>query len=478
MDSEYVTVSGNIPHENNLGRENMHADETLTMCINGLIQNNLDLSKITKGQKAQDKVFPQPSASEQDCCWNKESLENSFLREEGNIASNNTCPGWAEGDQEDRHILQNNTTIGADKESRVHQGMGPTSDNTPGLIQRREYAEQQDKKRHGKESVMHELSLLVQKTVRNSSWWERRGLDISIIAFGFICAFAGFLLLASSDAFPFLLGFTLLGVAHTVITVKGSHLASHNALTESKCWSKFWIVFFLEVCSAFTAEKGAHAHVKLHHAHTNIIGLGDSSTWKLPFLNRYVYMFIAPLAVPVITPLVALSLLWDVPLKVALRTIFLISLGLWANYWLLINISGFQSVWSAILCMFLSRALLSIPYVHVNIFQHIGLAMFLPEKRPKRMQQMSYGVLNLPRNPILDWSFGHSLINCHVEHHLFPNLSDQLCLKVKPVVSKYLTEQHLPYNEDTYLSRLKMFIRQYEELMVHAPAITDLVGIQ
>lgn len=48
--------------------------------------------------------------------------------------------------------------------------------------------------------------------------------------------------------------------------------------------------------------------MKIHHGYTNVIGLGDSSTWKLPFLNRYVYMFIAPLAVPIITPLVALGM--------------------------------------------------------------------------------------------------------------------------------------------------------------------------
>lgn len=47
--------------------------------------------------------------------------------------------------------------------------------------------------------------------------------------------------------------------------------------------------------------------MKIHHGYTNVIGLGDSSTWKLPFLNRYVYMFIAPLAVPILTPLVALG---------------------------------------------------------------------------------------------------------------------------------------------------------------------------
>lgn len=53
-----------------------------------------------------------------------------------------------------------------------------------------------------------------------------------------------------------------------------------------------------------------------------------------------------------------------------------------------------------------------------------------------------------------------------------------LSLQIKPVVSRYLREKQLPYNEDTYGARLRLFLRQYEELMVRAPPITELVGIQ
>ena len=60
------------------------------------------------------------------------------------------------------------------------------------------------------------------------------------------------------------------------------------------------------MCSAFSAPAGIQGHIKMHHAHTNVVGLGDSSVWKVPFLSRTVYLFFAPLAVPIITPLVAL----------------------------------------------------------------------------------------------------------------------------------------------------------------------------
>lgn len=62
-----------------------------------------------------------------------------------------------------------------------------------------------------------------------------------------------------------------------------------------------------QICGSFSARAGIQGHIKMHHAHTNVIGLGDSSVWKVPFLPRTIYLFIAPLAVPIITPLVALG---------------------------------------------------------------------------------------------------------------------------------------------------------------------------
>ncbi|XP_070973636.1 fatty acid desaturase 6-like [Oncorhynchus clarkii lewisi] len=329
-----------------------------------------------------------------------------------------------------------------------------------------------------KESLMMELTRLVQKTVKESSWWERRGIDITILVLAFLLLPPAFLLLGSSQVLVFVLGMVLMGVSHAVISIKGTHLASHGSLSESPAWAEFWAVFFIEVCGSFTARAGVTGHIKMHHAHTNVIGLGDSSTWKIPCLPRSVYLFIAPLAIPIITPLVALGQLKDHSVSQALRTVLMVFLGFYSQYWLLMHVSGFQCPYSSLLCMLLCRAMFSIPYIHVNIFQHIGLSMFSPTRRPKRIYQMTHGVLNLPRNPLLDWTFGHSLINCHVEHHLFPFLSDNMCLKVKPIVSQYLKEKALPYQEDTYLSRLQLFFHKYQELMVFAPPITELVGVQ
>ncbi|XP_017828307.1 fatty acid desaturase 6 isoform X2 [Callithrix jacchus] len=270
----------------------------------------------------------------------------------------------------------------------------------------------------GGEALLRELEVLVQDVVRTSSWWERHGVDCAILALSLLALPAGFLCLRSENALVFSSGITVLGVCHYTLTVKGSHLATHGALTESKRWSKIWLLFFVEVCTAFTAEHATHGHVKMHHAYTNVVGLGDSSTWRLPCLNRYVYMFLAPLLLPVATPLVAVERLRKVELGTALRTLALVSLGLYSHYWLLLNLSGFKSPSSALGCMFVTRSLLAHPYLHVNIFQ------------------------------------------------------------VKPVVSQFFREKQLPYNEDSYLARFRLFLHRYEEFMVQAPPITELVGLQ
>lgn len=71
----------------------------------------------------------------------------------------------------------------------------------------------------------------------------------------------------------------------------------------------------------------------------------------------------------VLPPLPCADLLRNVEWKAALRTLCCMFLGFYCHYWLLLHVSGFQSPWSALLCMLLTRSLLAHPYIHVNIFQ-------------------------------------------------------------------------------------------------------------
>ncbi|XP_022096520.1 fatty acid desaturase 6-like [Acanthaster planci] len=325
---------------------------------------------------------------------------------------------------------------------------------------------------------MSELTHAVQAIQSRASWWDLYGVDWCIIASGFALVPPGLLLLGYPTWPPFVVGILLMGFFYGMVKTKMAHLAIHSALCRSKIASHFWEVFFVEFLGSFSAEFSKSTHVKIHHPHTNIIGLGDSSTWRVPFLPCLIYMFVAPLFLPPLYPVLAVVfLLQEEKVKKAVQCAVVVTLGLIANISLLVYVSGL-SLTTAVLSLLSSRAVMEIPYIHVNIFQHIGLSMYLPENRPPRLYMMSSGVLNLSHNLLLDWNFGHSLIGCHIEHHLFPKLSDNMCLKIRPIVKKYLQDHKLPYHEKEYVNRLKLFVKEYKALMVNAPPITEFIGIQ
>ncbi len=320
-----------------------------------------------------------------------------------------------------------------------------------------------------------ELSKIVIGIAKDCSFWDLFGRDLCVIASGFFLLPFGFLCLRYSGLL-FLLGLFILGTVHVMFITKGAHSATHMSLFPGKYWNRVSGVFFSEICGGFTFQGGVETHISIHHPHTNVIGLGDSSIWKVPFLNREMYLFIAPFFLPLVAPFFSASLLWGKWKEIA-KNFLLVIVGFVGQYSCFRLLSGLAPLWS-VFCLCVVRGLYYCTYIHVNIFQHIGLSMYSPKRRPLRLRLMATGALNLSRNPLLDYCIGHSLISCHVEHHLFPNLSDNMCLKIKPTVKKYIEENGLPYQEDSYWNRLKIFYNDYKQLMVDAPPITEFIGIQ
>ena len=72
---------------------------------------------------------------------------------------------------------------------------------------------------------------------------QRKALPLPLPLHQLSLLHAGFLCLRSENLLVFALGIAILGVCHYTLTVKGSHLATHGALTESKRWSKIWVLF-------------------------------------------------------------------------------------------------------------------------------------------------------------------------------------------------------------------------------------------
>ena len=322
------------------------------------------------------------------------------------------------------------------------------------------------------------LQTQVMEIVNTSSWWSLYGNDWSRAAVAVAAIPVGLMCLAGHGLLSQVIGIFLLGCYHGTLANKCGHLFVHGSMASSATVNRVCARICVDFIGGFSTKVASGIHVKIHHPHTNIIGLGDSSTWKAPAVPRYPYLFLLPLTLPVLTPLVSLMQIIESRDWRELATFSLLGgSGMALHCWMMVHFAQ-CSIAGSIVYLILYRAVLGIPYIHINIFQHIGMTMFSPKDRPVRIYQMASGCLNLTSSLFLDATFGHSLVSCHVEHHLFPRLSDNMCLKVKPLVRRYLLENNLPYHEDDYLNRLAVFIRDYKTLMVNAPPITHFVGIQ
>ena len=103
------------------------------------------------------------------------------------------------------------------------------------------------------------------------------------------------LLLGTSNLGIYWLGIFVMGFSHTTINLKAAHMAAHDAVCSSKAWNRVWAFICSDYWGTFSADVSNSIHIKVHHPHTNIIGLGDSSTWRAPFLPRFLYMFLSPI---------------------------------------------------------------------------------------------------------------------------------------------------------------------------------------
>lgn len=323
-----------------------------------------------------------------------------------------------------------------------------------------------------------ELNKIVSNIEKNCSWWDKYGLEWTSLSLTFPLFITGIFLLGFSSIFYKIIGIFIAGCCHMMWVDRIGHLALHNAMTDSKSINKLIARITQDFISGFSVDLAYEAHIKEHHPFTNIIGIGDSSSFKAPFLSRYVYLYFAPIFIPILMPLISVyKLLESKNLYALIKFIVGFCIGTYLSTCFISYISGFGFINSLYIC-FLYRSVMIIPYIHINVFQHIGLPMWTNENKPIRMYQMTSGCINIHCNSLMNFVFGPTLMSCHIEHHLFPRLSDSLCLKVQPKVKEFIKKAGLPYNETDYCERLSIFHKKYSELMVHAPPITHFIGLQ
>lgn len=308
-----------------------------------------------------------------------------------------------------------------------------------------------------------ELSSLIQSKVRGLSWWQLHGYESLMLFFRFVLFFAGFTLFASGHWIGLVLGMVVMSYAYTGIAITGTHETSHLSYVKGKWANKAWAFFFSDFWAAQSHIWWHYRHVQVHHIYPNIPDR-EPKPFYYPWINRYVYFFLIPYFVELWMIVHSIKHLWRRPAQLAAYLVFMIA-G-FALHSALFASLGYSWLASFALTM-LMRSLFAPLFMHLAVFNHIGLDN--PQQVLPWMPRQDNTTRNIKPHWLLNGMGGNAFLDCHLEHHLFPSLSNHMLQRIRPVVREFMKAKGYAYREETYLSCLRNCIKHYHQLFQNLP---------
>lgn len=308
-----------------------------------------------------------------------------------------------------------------------------------------------------------ELSALVQAKIRGLSWWYRHGMEtvsflVRLSLFGL-----GYVIFARGGWVAGSIGMILLSYAYTAVAITGTHETSHLSYAKGKWVNKLWAVFFSDFWAAQSHRWWQYRHVQVHHVYPNV-SEREPQPFYFPWINRYVYFFAIPYLVVFWLIIHSIGYLRKQPRQLALYLVCMAA-GMAFHTWLFARL-GF-SVAASVALMFVMRSLFAPVFMHLAVFNHIGLDN--PRQVLPWIPRQGNTTRNIKPTLFLTGMGGNAFLECHLEHHLFPTLSNHLLAKVRPIVREYLVRKGYEYKEETYVSCLQNCVKHYHEVFQHLP---------
>lgn len=299
-----------------------------------------------------------------------------------------------------------------------------------------------------------ELSLRVKAHADSRSWLQTHGGELAVFALRVALFCAGYALCARGG-WSLAGGIGVMAYAYYGIAITGVHEASHRAFVGSTAGNRRWLHFFSDFWSAQSGDWWHHRHVILHHAHTNVVEK-DPPLFVYPWLDKYLYFFVTPF-------LVSFWLVWHSAAHLRAKGRGLgLYLVLAASGWAF-HVALFRRYlpWGpALLAAFVMRSLLAPVFMHLAVFNHIGLDF--PRARSAWLPHQTRTTRNLKAHWFLSGMGGNAFVECHLEHHLFPALSNRLLAEVRPIVREHLAKAGYDYVEEGYWSCLRRSLASYD----------------
>lgn len=308
-----------------------------------------------------------------------------------------------------------------------------------------------------------ELSALVQAKIKGLSWWQRHGMEsvaflarLALFTFGYFIFSRGGWLFGS-------IGMVILSYSYTGIAITGTHETSHLSYAKGKWVNKWWALFFSDFWSAQSHLWWHYRHVQVHHLYPNVMER-EPKPFYFPWLNRYAYFFLVPYLVLFWLMIHSIAHLRKQPVQLALYLVVMGS-GLAFHAWLFTRL-GF-SIGIAITLTFVMRSLFAPIFMHLAVFNHIGLDN--PHTVLPWIPRQGNTTRNIKPTWFLTGMGGNAFLQCHLEHHLFPSLSNHVLAKVRPTIRDFFMNKGYVYKEETYVSCLANCVRYYHEVFQNLP---------
>lgn len=316
-----------------------------------------------------------------------------------------------------------------------------------------------------------DLSTKVNALIKAQTWTELHGTEIFHLLLRFLGFGAGFALFTQTGLILKILGILVMGYFYVSIAVTGTHQTRHDSLIKSKTANQILAYILGDFWTNQSNHWWFHRHVVEHHTFTNMPDR-DPPNFFYPWLNKYLYFFLAPLVVPFW--LLVNSLVFHINKKQYARIIpyLLISTAGWIAQIYALSLFTPNLGW-AILSAYAVRVIFAPMFMHIAVFNHIGLES--PETKLPWLPHQTKTTRNLKTHWFIATFGGYALVDCHIEHHLFPNLPDNTLPKIQPLLRQYLKKEGYNYHEDSYLFLLKNCLKYYEQVFKYNERPWDAV---
>ncbi len=303
------------------------------------------------------------------------------------------------------------------------------------------------------------LTQEVREYLKSLSWFKRYVYEVFICVFKLALFAGGIWIFSFPGLWNKILILPVLSFLYASISITGIHETGHRAFVKWPLLNKILGYFFADFWTGKSSLWFHYHHCQEHHTYTNVPQKEEQFIYY-PWMNAYVYFFGLPYLILFWFFYRSIKFLWEKWLQLAIYLVLAIA-GYALNIYLF---SLFVPLGWAIFWTFAMRLLFVPVFLQLTIFNHIDLDLL--DKLEPWLPHQSKTTRNIKKTWFFSWIGGNSLVDCHIEHHIFPALSQAMLAKVHPIIEKYLQREGYKYVEDNYWKCLRFCLKNYDKIFL------------